>query len=241
IRAGDSSVVLEPPEPDSHVAIVDTRASDAAAAVAAAWAAYRPQAKRPLKLATPNAARNGWDQRHTFDYETSPNEPAAVPAIAPRAGSAWTVVILDGTEPTFEKRAAPLGLIIQSLRPKGYQRESFAKRKALPLNQERIKELKTFVETSMTKLDVPGASLALIDGGQVVYEGGLGLRELGKPAKVDANTVFMAASNTKGMTTLLLAMLSDEGKVQWEQPVTEVYRGFKLGDADTTRQVLVKH
>jgi CubicO group peptidase (beta-lactamase class C family) len=45
----------------------------------------------------------------------------------------------------------------------------------------------------------------------------LGVRELGQPAKVDASTLFMAASNTKGMTTLLLAMLADEKKLQWDQ------------------------
>ena len=241
INAGASSVVLEAPEQDSRLAIVDVRAADAEAAVAAAWAAYRPAAKRPLKLATPTPARNGWAERKTFEYETSPNERAVVEAIALRAGDAWTVAIIDGTEPTFEKRGAQFGLIIQSLRPKGYQRESFAGRKAAPLNEKRIEELKGFVETSMKKLGIPGASLAFIDGGRVVYEGGLGVRELGRPEKVDANTVFMAASNTKGMTTLLLAMLADDKKLQWEQPVTQIYPGFKLGDADTTRQVLVKH
>jgi CubicO group peptidase (beta-lactamase class C family) len=241
ISSPAASVVLEAPEQDSRVAIVDVRATGADAAVAAAWAAYRPEAKRPLKLATPTPSRNGWDERRVFDYETSPNERAVVQAIALRAGDAWTVVILDGTEPTFEKRGAQFSLIVQSLRPKGYQRESFAGRTAHPLNQERIEELKAFVEASMKKLGIPGASLAFIDGGKVVYEGGLGVRGLGKPDKVDANSLFMAASNTKGMTTLLLATLADEKKLQWDQPVTQVYPGFKLGDADTTRQVLVKH
>ena len=241
IRSGPNSVVVDAPEQDSHVAIVDVHAADAASAVDSAWAAYRPDAKRPLKLATPIPARNGWDERKSFDYETSPNERAAVQALALRAAGEWTVVIIDGTEPTFEKRGSQLSLIVQSLRPKGYQRESFLGRKALSLSPERIDELKMFVETSMKKLGVPGAGLALIDHGQVVYEGGLGVRELGQPAKVDANTLFMAASNTKGMTTLLLARLADEKKLQWEQPVTQIYPSFKLGDADTTRQVLVKH
>jgi CubicO group peptidase (beta-lactamase class C family) len=241
ISSGASSAILEAPENDTHVAVVDVRASDAAAAVAAAWAIYRPESKRPLKLATPSPGRDGWDERRTFEYETSPNERAVVEAIALRAGDAWTVAIFDGTEPTFEKRGSQLSLIIQSLRPKGYQREMFVGRKALSLNPERIEELKSFVEASMKKLGIPGASLALIDGGQVVYEGGLGVRELGQPTKVDENTLFMAASNTKGMTTLLLAMLADEKKLQWDQPVTQLYPSFKLGDADTTRQVLVHH
>jgi CubicO group peptidase (beta-lactamase class C family) len=176
-----------------------------------------------------------------FDYETSPNERAVVQALALRAGSAWTVVLLDGTEPTFEKRSAPIGIILQSLRPKGYSRESFAGRKAQHLDAAHIAQLKTFVETSMQQLGIPGASIALVDGGKVVYESGFGVRELGKPERVDENTLFMAASNTKGMTTLLLSELVDEKKLRWDEPVTEAYPSFKLGDADTTRKVLVKN
>lgn len=241
IRTGRALVIVEPPEPDTHVAIADVRGADAATAVAAAWAAYRPESKRPLQLATPVPARNGWAETRIFNYETSPNERAVVQARAFRTGEAWTVVIIDGTEPTVEKRGSPLSLLVQSLRPKGYQRESFDGRKANPLDRERIAQFREFVETAMRKLGIPGASFALVDAGKVVFEGGIGVRELGKPTPVDADTLFMAASNTKGMTTLLLAKLADQKKLRWDQPVTQVYPAFKLGDADTTRQVLVKH
>jgi CubicO group peptidase (beta-lactamase class C family) len=83
--------------------------------------------------------------------------------------------------------------------------------------------------------------MALIDGGKVVFQGGFGVRELGKPDRVDENTLFMAASNTKGMTTLLLSELVDSKKIKWDQPVTDVYPSFKLGDAATTKKVLVKN
>src|SRR5262244_667085 len=241
ISANKNLVVLEPPETDTHIAIVDSQAADAAAAVAAAWGTYKPDFKRPLKLATPRPAREGWDERQVFDYETSPNERAVVFAIALRAGKAWTVIIAEGTDPTFEKRSSPINLVFQSLRPKGYQRESFAGRKAHPLDAARIAQIKEFVETSMKELGVPGASIALVDGGKVVFEGGFGVRELGKPKKVDENTLFMAASNTKGMTTLLLSELVDEKKLRWDEPVIEAYPSFKLGDADTTKRVLVKN
>ena len=232
-------VLLEPPETDTHIAIVDSDAADARSAVAAGWAAYKPEAKRPLKLVTPRPARNGWEERQVFDYETSPNERAVVQAIAYRAGKLWTVVILDGSEPTFEKRGAPIALLVQSLRPKGYQREMFTGRKANRLDAAHIAQLKDFVQASMRQLGIPGASLALVDNGKIVYRGGFGVRELGKPTPVDENTLFMAASNTKGMTTLLLSELVDEGKLRWDEPVTEAYPNFKLGDADTTRHVLV--
>src|SRR5215831_15232314 len=241
IASGKSLVILEPPETDTHIAIIDSQAADAKAAVTAAWAAYKTDFKRPLKLVTPRPGRQGWDERQVFDYETSPNERAVVQALALRAGSSWTVVILDGTEPTFEKRAAPIGIVVQSLRPKGYARESFAGRKAQPLDAAHIAQIKSFVESSTQELGIPGASIALVDGGKVVFEGGFGVRELGKPERVDENTLFMAASNTKGMTTLLLSELVDEKKLRWDEPVTDAYPKFKLGDADTTKRVLVKN
>jgi CubicO group peptidase (beta-lactamase class C family) len=234
-------VILESPEGDSHIAIVTVQANDSDAAAAAAWKLYTPEMKRPIHVATDRPPREGWEQRRVYEYETSPNERAVVIAITQRAGEAWTVLLIDSTEATFERRAAARNLVVQSLRPKGYQRESFAGRKPHPLDAERIAQMKAFVETGMRELRIPGVGFSLIDGGKVVFEGGLGVRELGKPAKIDRDTLFIAASNTKAMTTLLLARLVDEKKLGWDQPVTQVYPAFKLGDADTTRQVLVKH
>jgi CubicO group peptidase (beta-lactamase class C family) len=236
-----SMVILVPPEPDSHVVIVDVKANGADAAVAAAWAAYKPDFKRPLKIALPQAAREGWEERRVFQYETSPNERAVVVAYASRAGDAWTVVLVEGTQPTMEKRAAPFRLTLQSLRPKGYARESFAGKKANQLDDKRLAILKEFVATGMKMLDTPGVGLAFIDGGKTVWAGGLGVKEFGKADPVGPDTLFIAASNTKALTTLLLAELVDEGKMQWDQPVTELFPAFKLGDAATTKQVQVQH
>jgi CubicO group peptidase (beta-lactamase class C family) len=241
IATGKNIVVLQPPEPDTHIAIVDVQASDARNAVSAAWAAYKPEFKHPIRLVTPRPAKQGWAERQIFDYETSPNERAAVQAVALRAGTGWTVAIIDGTEPTVEKRSAAIDLVFASLRPKDYKRESFAGRKAHPLDDAHIALLKQFVENSMRQLGVPGVGMALIDNGRVVYQGGLGVRELGKREPVDENTGFMAASNTKGMTTLLLAELVDQNKLNWGEPVADVYPAFKLGDPETTKKVLVKN
>jgi len=127
------------------------------------------------------------------------------------------------------------------LRPKGYQKESFAGRQAHSLDAVRIAQLSEFVQNSMKLLGIPGVGMALLDHDKVVFQGGFGVRELGKSDKVDENTLFMAASNTKGMTTLLLAELVDKGKLRWDEPVVQAYSPFKLGDAETTKKVLVKN
>jgi len=237
----DGLTIVMPPETDTHIAILDVKVKDSDAAVAAGWAAYQPGFKRPLKIAAPQAPREGWEERKVYEYETSPNERVIVQALAWRAGDTWTVTIFDASEPTAEKRSGPIQILAQSLRPSGYTRESFAGKKAHPLDAQRLQVLKDFVAGGMKQLDTPGVGLAFIDGGRTVWAGGLGIKEVGKPDPIDANTLFIAASNTKAFTTLLLALLADEKKLRWDEPVTELYPGFKLGDATTTQEVLVKH
>jgi CubicO group peptidase (beta-lactamase class C family) len=238
---GDKAVTLTAPEGDSRVTIVDVQAKDAAEAAAKAWDAYKPEAKRPIRVSTPQAPVDGWDERQAVTYETSPNERKVVYAIAARAGASWTVAIVDAAEPTFEKRLSQFSVLMRSLRPKGYTRETFAGRTAKRLDAEKIATINAFVEDGMKKLGVPGVGLALLDAGQVVYEGGLGVKELGKPDKVDAHTLFIAASNTKGLTTLLISELVDEKKLRWDERAVDAYPAFKLGDAKTTNSVLIKH
>ena len=241
ITVDGATIVLLAPDGDSRVAIVESSATEPDAAVAAAWESVRPGVQRALRLTTPAPGRDGWDEQRNYSYETSPNERRAVGATALRRGTTWTVWLVDGAQATFEQRGAQVGLARQSLRPKGYTEESFAGRKAHPLDPARVKQLTDFVENAMQELAVPGVALAIVDNGTVVFDGGFGVRELGKPEKVDAGTTFMIASNTKPLTTLLMASLVDAGKLDWDTPVTKVYPAFKLGDAATTQQVLVKH
>jgi CubicO group peptidase (beta-lactamase class C family) len=233
------------PEGDASVTLVDLAAAkDAADAIAQAWAQVDPGFKRTLRLATPRPNRNGWVDQQVYEYETSPNEKLVLQAIARHASTGdkgWVVLLLQASEGTLEKRGAPVGKFFASLRPKGYERESFAGRTAKPLTPERVEQLKAFIADGMKQLDVPGVGLSFINDRQLVWAGGLGVREQGKPAKVDGDTLFMAASNTKSMTTALLARAVDAGKLRWDQPAAEAYPGFKLADPEVTRSVQIKH
>jgi len=234
------ATTIEAPEGDSRIVIVDVKADTADAAVAAAWAAYQ-KPRWQLKVATDQPDKDGWSKRRNYSYETSPNERRDVFAGTLFANGVWTVVLYDMAQATGEKRGAQVALIFDELLPKGYSRESFAGKKANRLDAARIARLTKFIEDGQKVTGVPGVSLGLVQDGKVVYSGGLGVRELGGTAKVDGDTLFMIASNTKGLTTLLLAKLVDEGKITWKEPVTQLLPQFKLGNADTTRRVLVEH
>ncbi|RPJ59750.1 MAG: class A beta-lactamase-related serine hydrolase, partial [Acidobacteria bacterium] len=235
------ATILEPPEGNSAIALVDVRAPTADSAVAATWAAYKPDAKWPLKVVNPKPDKDGWTDRAEYVYQTSPNEKRDVGADVQRAGEVWTVALYDMAQAVGEKRLAQVALIYGELLPKGYTRESFAGKKAHRLDDARIAELGRFVQDAMRKTGVPGVGVGLIQDGQVVFADGFGTRELGGTEKVDGDTRFMVASNTKAMTTLMLGKLVDEGKLTWDTPVTELLPSFRLGNPETTRQVKVKH
>src|SRR5687768_10352199 len=138
------ATILEAPEGGSFIVLVDVPAKagvDADAAIAAAWAAYKPDAKWPLKVTTPIADKDGWTNRRSYSYQTSPNEKRDVGADVRRANETWTVSIYDMAQAIGEKRAAQANLIYGKLLPKGRTRESFAGRKANPLDAARLAAL----------------------------------------------------------------------------------------------------
>jgi CubicO group peptidase (beta-lactamase class C family) len=235
------ATILEAPEGDSRIALVDVHAADADAAVAAAWAAYQPEARWPLKVVTDAPDRDGWSNRRAYVYQVSPNAKRDVAVYTRRAGDTWTVIVYDVSQAVGEKRLAAVELVFGRLFPKGYSRESFAGQKAHVLDPARVGRLTEWVQMAMRQLRVPGVALGLVQDGKVIFADGFGVRELGRNERPDADTLFMIASNTKALTTLLLAKLVDEKRIAWDTPVTSVLPSFALGDPEITRQVLVKH
>jgi len=232
---------FDAPEGDLSLVVVDVgEASDAGTAAQAAWAVFRPDDRHKVSVVAPRPGRRGWDERVDLSYETSASEHLELYASAFRRGRNWTVVIVDGTQETAEKQYGALALAQTSLHPPGYVKESFSGRAPNPLDASRIAAMRSFMETAIDQLQIPGASFALLDHGKIVYEGGVGVKKLGSAERVDADTRFMIASNTKGMTTLLLATLVDQNKITWDEPIVRVYPSFRLGDPATTSAVRVR-
>ena len=169
------------------------------------------------------------------------NAKRAVGASAYRKGATWTVVVVDVDMAIAEKRSSQFGKLSQRLQPAGYRRESFAGRTAHKLDDARLQRIASFVEAMREEFDVPGVAIGIVQDGKVVMSRGFGVRQQGGSDKINGDTRFMIASNTKALSTLMLAKLVDAGKLDWNARAVDVYPTFKLGDADTTRQVLVKH
>lgn len=100
--------------------------------------------------------------------------------------------------------------------------------------------LDAYIEKGLKDWQLPGLSVAVVRNGRPVYVKGFGVRALGAPQKVDAQTLFGMMSTTKAMTALAVAMLVDDGKLAWDDPVTKHLPGFALSDPYVTRDLKVR-
>ena len=100
--------------------------------------------------------------------------------------------------------------------------------------------LDAYIAKGMQDWNVPGLSIAVVKNGVPVYTKGFGLKTLGESGRVDERTLFGMMSTTKAMTALALAMLVDEGKLAWNDPVTKHLPWFALSDAFVTRNLTVR-
>jgi beta-lactamase class C len=96
-------------------------------------------------------------------------------------------------------------------------------------------------EQGMNDKRIPGASVVIVKDGRVVYQKGFGVKEKGKNDPVNEHTVFRLGSVSKGFASVLTGVLVEDGVVEWEQPVSDYLKEFKLSDPEQTRRVEVQH
>lgn len=97
-----------------------------------------------------------------------------------------------------------------------------------------------YVEKAMKDWEVPGLAIAVVKDDRIVFAKGYGVRELGGTAAVNEQTLFAIGSSSKAFTAAAVAMLVDEGRVKWDDPVTKYLPGFQLFDPYSTRELTVR-
>jgi len=103
-----------------------------------------------------------------------------------------------------------------------------------------LDKLSSYVEKAMRDWEVPGVAISIVNEDAVILAKGYGVTELGKPGRVDENTIFSIASVTKAFTSASVGMLVDAGKVEWDEPVVKYLPGFALYDPRVTAEFTVR-
>jgi CubicO group peptidase (beta-lactamase class C family) len=103
-----------------------------------------------------------------------------------------------------------------------------------------VKQIDSLVELVLTTFDVPGIAVGIVKDGKLIHAKGYGVRSLRTKLKVDENTLFGIASNSKAFTAAALGMLVDEKKMKWDDKVTDYIPEFKMYNPYVTEEFTVK-
>src|SRR4051812_3272758 len=101
-------------------------------------------------------------------------------------------------------------------------------------------DLDAYVERARKVFDTPGIAVAIVKDGHLVMAKGYGVKKLGDPAPMTENTLFGIGSNTKAFTAATLATLVDEGKLSWDDKVSEKLPGFAMYDPYASHEMTVR-
>lgn len=107
----------------------------------------------------------------------------------------------------------------------------------LPAQKTDYREL---IESWREAYHVPGMSVGIINKGEIILSEGFGTLEEGKTSKADRNTLYAIASNTKAFITASIAILVDEGKLDWEDPVQKYLPYFELYDPCVSEMMTIR-
>jgi CubicO group peptidase (beta-lactamase class C family) len=101
-------------------------------------------------------------------------------------------------------------------------------------------EIDSLVERTMKTFDVPGIAVAIVKDDKVIHSKGYGVRSLNTKQKVDSNTLFGIASNSKAFTTAALGILIDEKKLSWDDRVIDYIPEFRLYNPYVTEEFTIR-
>ena len=112
---------------------------------------------------------------------------------------------------------------------------------ALPITAQDVvpDNFDEWMEAGMEQWDIPGMGVAIVHDGEIAYTRGFGIHKLGESQTIDEHTQFGLASVSKHMTASSLAILVDEGLINWKDPVTKHIPWFQLSEPWATANVTI--
>jgi CubicO group peptidase (beta-lactamase class C family) len=148
------------------------------------------------------------------------------------ASAALAPLVAGGLRPARAQEATPQTQVEDS--------PDLSEMMPLPLAGDRLAAFEAYVAAALAEAGVPGAAVAVVQDGEVVFAQGFGVRELGQPGPVTADTLLRIGSVTKSFSSLLAATLVDAGRLSWETPLVDLLPEFAVADPELAPRLTVR-
>lgn len=97
--------------------------------------------------------------------------------------------------------------------------------------------INAYFDKAISAADIVGAGVSIVKDDSIILSDGYGKRNVNRDDRVDGGTIFRLGSLSKGFAGVLAAELKDEGKLHWEDKVSDFIPEFKFGDSNNTSKI----
>lgn len=153
-------------------------------------------------------------------------------------GVTYAIVIQSPDEAAFQAEGAAIESVIMGFTIGAAI--DLSQSTPVVLTEPLLAEFEAYVEAALEGFNVPGAAVAIVQNGDVVYIGGFGELVMGSGEAVTPETLFMIGSITKPLTTTMMATFADDGLLDWDQPVIDILPGFAISDMASSPELRVR-
>ena len=241
LETAEGYATLSSPDDEVIVYVLAVEADDLEAGIDQAW--HLVDAEFALEpdevIDEPNVT--GAERTVTITYDDPDDEEALILAGGwLYEGMAYVELFVTDIE-GYQKRTSQLQIINSGFKIAALEETDLSGVEPQPLSEDLLADLEAYLIEKMDELEVPGAAMAIVQDGEVVYAQGFGVRALDGGEPVTPQTLMMIGSTTKSMTTMLMAQLVDEGSFAWDTPVVEILPTFAVADPEVTEMITMRN
>lgn len=233
---------LNSPEGEIQVYFLTTDSDDLRAAIDDAWALVNPEfdLEAAQVIDDPQVAQQySVENALVINYDGGQTRFAQGAAF--RFEGVTYVQLYDGAINAVQRRSAQVNTIATGFQITAQEREDLSGVEPQPVTETMIAEIESFVSEAIDLAAIPGAAVAIVQNGEVIYMNGFGVRDRETEAPVDAETLFAIASTTKTMTTVTMASLVEDDVFNWDTPVVDVLPQFEVADSEMTQSITMEN
>jgi CubicO group peptidase (beta-lactamase class C family) len=232
-------VLLQDPDKAIKMHILVVAGDSAEQAIPGAWAVIDPAFELSAKQTVTPPTAPGIDETVVITYDTGTER--IVQAFAQRVKDQVFLILIEGSTDALVRRASQVQIVASGLRVKGQQETDLTNAEPKPLTPEMLAEFEAYLAETMNTSKVPGAAVAIVQNGEVVYLKGFGVLEMGKTDPITPDTPMMIGSTGKTMTTMMMATLVDDHKIEWDTPAIQVLPGFAVADPELSQKITMRN
>ena len=232
-------VTLSDPDGAILIYLLTLPTDDLEGAVEDGWLLVDPAFDVPVEQAVSPPPPEGVEEFYFVQYEIGDDE-VIYQAVAQLYDGTAYLLLVDAELAAAQRRQAQISIIDSGFAITALEETDLGDAAVLPVDDAIVAELEAFVEQGLANFGIPGAAVGIVQDGEIVYMNGFGVTEAGGEP-ITPQTHMMIGSTGKSLSTLLMAMLVDEGLMDWDTPVIDVLPEFAVADPALSETITLRN